>query len=178
MQKFTKVTQSRKRSIAWENWSYRASWRGGHVPKFAMRQQRKDVSPKCKEAQRELRCYFSGVSHRRIDRALYFSSYRSTLHNFSHIMKRMELISLQRSEGKVQNWVRRRSYYLNLCEAHGLSEHLKLSAKEVISTKLVTIPKNRRWTIKIYWRRPGSENSNLDKVPSKFEEKIKRDFLG
>ena len=39
-------------------WSYRASWRGGHVPKFAMRQQRKDVSPKYKEAQRELRCYF------------------------------------------------------------------------------------------------------------------------
>ena len=34
------------RSIAWENWSYRASWRGGHVTKFAMRQQRKDVSPK------------------------------------------------------------------------------------------------------------------------------------
>ena len=29
-----------------KNWSSRASWRGGHVPKFAMRQQRKDVSPK------------------------------------------------------------------------------------------------------------------------------------
>ena len=38
------------------------------VPKFAMRQQRKDVSPKYKEAQRELRCYFSGVSQRRIER--------------------------------------------------------------------------------------------------------------
>ena len=38
-----------------ENWSYRASWRGGYVPKFAMRQQRKDVSPKYKEAQRRLR---------------------------------------------------------------------------------------------------------------------------
>ena len=35
-----------------ENWSYRASWRGGHVPKFAMRQQRKDVSPKYKKTQR------------------------------------------------------------------------------------------------------------------------------
>ena len=33
-----------------------------------MRQQRKDVSPKYKEAQRELRCYFSGVSQRRIER--------------------------------------------------------------------------------------------------------------
>ena len=28
---------------------------------------------------------------------------------------------LLRSEGKVQNWVRRRSYYLNLCEAHGFN---------------------------------------------------------
>ena len=37
--------------------------------------------------------------------------------------------------------------------------------------------KNRRWTIKIYWRRSGSENSNLDKVSSKFEEKFKKTFL-
>ena len=29
--------------------------------------------------------------------------------------------SLLRSEGKVQNWVRRRFHYLNLCEAHGLN---------------------------------------------------------
>ena len=57
-----------KRSIAWENWSFRASWCGGHVPKFAMRQQRKDVSPQYTEAQRELRCYISGVSQRRIER--------------------------------------------------------------------------------------------------------------
>ena len=35
---------------------------------------------------------------------------------------------------------------------------------------------NRRWTIRIYWR-SGSENSNLDKVPSKFEEKFKKTFL-
>ena len=61
-------TVTEKRSIAWENWSYRASWRGGRVPKFAMRQQRKDVSPQYTEAQRELRCYFSGVSQRRIER--------------------------------------------------------------------------------------------------------------
>ena len=60
----------RKRSIAWENWSYRASWRGGHVPKIAMRQQRKDLSPTYNEAQRELRCYFSGVSQRRIERKI------------------------------------------------------------------------------------------------------------
>ena len=32
-----------------------------------MRQQRKDVSPKYEEAQPELRCYFSGVSQRRIE---------------------------------------------------------------------------------------------------------------
>ena len=37
--------------------------------------------------------------------------------------------------------------------------------------------KNRRCTIKIYWRRSGSENSNFDKVPSKFEEKFKKTFL-
>ena len=37
--------------------------------------------------------------------------------------------------------------------------------------------KNRRWTIKIYWRISGSENSNFDKVPSKFEEKFKKTFL-
>ena len=46
------ITKKKKKSIAWENWSNRASWRGGHVPKFAMRQQRKDESPKYKEAQR------------------------------------------------------------------------------------------------------------------------------
>ena len=37
--------------------------------------------------------------------------------------------------------------------------------------------KNRRWTIKIYWRRSGSENFNLDKVPSKFEGKFRKTFL-
>ena len=31
--------------------------------------------------------------------------------------------------------------------------------------------------MKICWRRSGSENSNLDKVPSKFEEKFKKTFL-
>ena len=36
---------------------------------------------------------------------------------------------------------------------------------------------NRRWAIKIYWMRSSSENSNLDKVPSKFEEKIKKAVL-
>ena len=40
----------------------------GMYQKFAMRQQRKDVSPKYKEAQRELRCYFSGVCQRRIEK--------------------------------------------------------------------------------------------------------------
>ena len=55
--------------------------------------------------------------------------------------------------------------------------NIKLNAKEMISPKLVTIPKNRRWTLKIYWRRSGSENSNLDKVPSKIEEKLKKTFM-
>ena len=30
--------------------------------------------------------------------------------------------------------------------------------------------------LKTYWRRSGSENSNFDKVPSKFEEKFKKTF--
>ena len=55
-------TVTDKSPLHGKNWSYRASWRGGHVPKFAMRQQRKDESPKYKEAQRELRCSFSGFS--------------------------------------------------------------------------------------------------------------------
>ena len=55
--------------------------------------------------------------------------------------------------------------------------NVKLNAKEMISPKLVSISKNRRWTLKIYWRRSGSENSNLDKVPSKIEEKLKKTFL-
>ena len=61
-------TVTEKRSTALKNWSYRASLCGGHVPKFAMRQHRKDVSPKYKESQRELRCCFSGVSQRRFER--------------------------------------------------------------------------------------------------------------
>ena len=40
----------------------------GTYQKFAMRQQRKDVSPKYKEGQRELRCYFSGVSQHHVER--------------------------------------------------------------------------------------------------------------
>ena len=55
--------------------------------------------------------------------------------------------------------------------------NVKLNAKEVISTKLVTIPKTGDGQIKIYWRRSGSENSTLDKVSSKFEEKFKKTLL-
>ena len=51
-----------------------------------------------------------------------FRSFRSTLRNWSHIMYlNVWNWSLLRSEGKVLNWARRRSYYLNLCEAHGLN---------------------------------------------------------
>ena len=35
----------------------------------------------------------------------------------------------------------------------------------------------RQMAIKIYWRISGSENSNIAKVPSKFEEKFKKTFL-
>ena len=78
-----------------KNWSYRASWRGGHVPKFAMRQQRKTWVQSTKEAPRESRCYFSGVSQRRTVPRENLSSFRSTLHNLRHIIvfQRMELIT-------------------------------------------------------------------------------------
>ena len=51
-----------------------------------------------------------------------FSSFR-TLHNFMPYYAFLNVWnwSLLRSKGKVQNWVRRRSDYLNLCEAHGLN---------------------------------------------------------
>ena len=50
------------------------------------------------------------------------SSFRSTVHNLSHIVLwNVRNWSLLRSKGKVQNWERRLSYYLNLCETHGLN---------------------------------------------------------
>ena len=55
--------------------------------------------------------------------------------------------------------------------------YVKLNSKDMISPNLVTVSRNRRWTIKIYWRRSGPQNSNLDKVPPKFEEKFKKTFL-
>ena len=51
--------------------------------------------------------------------------------------------------------------------------HIKVNAEEMISDNT----KNRIWTINIYWRRSGFENSNLHKVPSKFEVKFKKSFL-
>ena len=54
--KFTSHTVTEKGPSQGKHWFFRASYRVGHVPKFAMRQQRKDVSPKYNEAQRELRC--------------------------------------------------------------------------------------------------------------------------
>ena len=95
-----------------------ASWRGGHVPKFAMRQQRTDVSPKYKETQRELRYYFSGVSQRRIERKLWKLPEHIAQLKPYYAFERIEVTSLIEREGQVQNWVRRRSY---LCEAHGLN---------------------------------------------------------
>ena len=51
----------------------------------------------------------------------------------------------------------------------------KLNAKEVISPKLVKIPKHRRWRI-FYWRRSGSEAPPC-KRPPKIEEKCNKTFL-
>ena len=55
--------------------------------------------------------------------------------------------------------------------------NMKLNPKEVVSLELLTIPKTADGQFKIYWRRSGSQNSNFDKVPSKFEEKFKKTFL-
>ena len=57
-----------------------------------------------------------------------------------------------------------------------ISRHIA-QREEVISPILVAIPRTADGQFKIYWWRSGSENSNLDKVPSKFEEKFKRPFL-
>ena len=55
---------------------------------------------------------------------------------------------------------------------------MKLNAKEMISPKIGdNFTKTADEHLKIYWRRSGSENSNLDKVPSKIEEKLKKIFL-
>ena len=51
-----------------------------------------------------------------------FNSFQSTLHNFKpYYVFNVWNWSLLRSKDKVQNWVRRGSYHLNLCEAHGLN---------------------------------------------------------
>ena len=84
-----------------------------------MRQQRKDVSPK------KLNENWEAISPVSLSAVLRenFSSFRSTLHNFlSHIVLfNVWNLLLLRSEGEVQTLVRRRSYYLNLYEAHGLN---------------------------------------------------------
>ena len=54
----------------------------------------------------------------------------------------------------------------------------KLNAKEMSSPTLVTTQKNRRWTIKICWRRSGSEDIQLDRGQrTQNEEKFKKTFL-
>ena len=55
--------------------------------------------------------------------------------------------------------------------------NVKLNAKEMISPKLGTIHKNRRWTFKIYWRRSGSENSNLSRY-HQVRGEVQEDLLG
>ena len=76
-----------------ENWSYRASWRGGHVPKFAMRQQRKDVSPKYKKNSAITEMLFLCVSQRRIERE--FQQLPEHIAHFEphYAFKRMELMT-------------------------------------------------------------------------------------
>ena len=69
------------------------AWRARYQ-KFAMRQQRKDVGPKFKEAQRELRCYFSGVSQRRMEREFSAASgAHCTFFEQYHALKLLELIT-------------------------------------------------------------------------------------
>ena len=81
VQKFTRVTQSRKkkkRSIAWENWSNRASWRGGHVPKI------RDAPAEKRRESKVQRCSTNLFLNAVLREML--SSFQRTLHNLSHIM--------------------------------------------------------------------------------------------
>ena len=125
VQKFTKVTQSLKKGPSYGKiWPYRASWRGGHVPKFAMRQQRKTWVQSTKEAQWDIEMLFlwcfSASYWERI-----LSSFWGALRNWRHIMLfNVWNWSLLRSEGQVQNWVRRRSYLLESLRSPRI-EHLR-----------------------------------------------------
>ena len=76
-----------------KNWSYRASWRGGHVPKFAMRQQRKAWVQSTNEVPRESRCYFSGVSQRRTEREFKQLPEHTAQFKTHYAFQRMELIT-------------------------------------------------------------------------------------
>ena len=66
--KFTKVTVTEKGPSRGKTGPIEPCGVEGMNQKSRCAQQRKDVSPKYKEAQQELRCYFSGVSQRRIER--------------------------------------------------------------------------------------------------------------
>ena len=103
------------------------------------------MSPKYKEAQREPRCYFSGVSQHRVVRE-FFSSFRSTLHILSQMtLDHVWNWSLLRRKGEMQSCVRRRSYYLNLCEAHGMNTwgqflHLMYNGRKFSTMRRTSCP--------------------------------------
>ena len=68
-----------------KKWSYRASWRGGHVPKFSMCQQRKGRTSKSTKKLNENWDAISLVVLRALLREN-FSSFRCTLHNFKPVL--------------------------------------------------------------------------------------------
>ena len=72
------ITKKKKRSIAWENWSNRASWRGGHVPKIRDAPAEKRQESKVQRSSTNL--FLNAVLREML------SSFQSTLHNLSHIM--------------------------------------------------------------------------------------------
>ena len=121
VQKFPKVTQSRKKvhRVGKLVLPSLVAWRACTKIRDAPAEKRHESKVQRSSTRTEmlfLWC-FSAPYWERISAA---SGAHCTL--LSHIMLlNVWNWSLLRSEGKVQNWVRRRSYYLNLCEAHGLN---------------------------------------------------------
>ena len=121
VQKFPKVTQSRKKvhRVGKLVLPSLVAWRACTKIRDAPAEKRHESKVQRSSTRTEmlfLWC-FSAPYWERISAA---SGAHCTL--LSHIMLlNVWNWSLLRSEGKVQNWVRRRSCFLNLCEAHGLN---------------------------------------------------------
>ena len=119
--KFHKSHSHGIRSIAWENWSYRASWRGGHCTKIrdAPAEKRRDAKVQRSSTRTEMLLLWC-FSAPYWEIILAASGAHCTISSHITILKVWNW-PLLRSKGKVRNWVQRRSYDLNLCEAHGLN---------------------------------------------------------